>query len=40
MAVGSRNATDTRSELDARFDRAFAISPGAVRFAGWRQSVS
>jgi autotransporter-associated beta strand protein len=30
LAFGSRDATDTRSELGARFDRAFAVSPNAV----------
>jgi autotransporter-associated beta strand protein len=30
LALGSRDASDTRSELGARFDRAWAVSPGAV----------
>jgi outer membrane autotransporter protein len=30
LAFGSRNATDTRSEVGARFDRAWAVSPDAV----------
>ena len=30
LAFGSRDATDTRSELGARFDRALAVYPNAV----------